>query len=327
MKYALCITSLLLAIAPAYGQLADKAGISGEVSVNIGALSSESSFNTDTDETITDNTQSPSSDSRALGVPLGNIAYTFGDQLDKQVFFGTSREDIAVGTLALELGYKQKLANETVISASVLPTVLSKETWTDPFLEGAARQTTDEAGLAYRLQFSNIAGSKFSLETGVGSSEVDDENSGFAAGLTISEQELLERDSTTYYLRGSYMLPLSRTSFLQPSIRYFGVDADGHSNSSQSIRAELSYFYVMGQHNLALTAALRSRSFDEENPIYGKKRDDDAVNLFAAYEYQDFMGWKDWAFLSFVSFDNSDSDVDFYDTKSTIVALGLGYKF
>ncbi|WP_325205741.1 DUF2860 family protein, partial [Vibrio sp. 03_296] len=30
-----------------------------------------------------------------LFAPLGNIAYTFGDQLEHQVYLGTAREDIA----------------------------------------------------------------------------------------------------------------------------------------------------------------------------------------------------------------------------------------
>ena len=66
-----------------------------------------------------------------------------GQQLDKQVYIGTAREDIAVGDIAVgdiavgdfafEIGYKQELESGMVIEASFLPTVVSGQTWSDPY--------------------------------------------------------------------------------------------------------------------------------------------------------------------------------------------------
>ncbi|ROR99004.1 uncharacterized protein DUF2860 [Sinobacterium caligoides] len=318
---------LSLSVSPAFAQLADSAGFSGELSINAGWISRSSNFNTDGDKTIADNTQGPSSSSRALVMPLGSVAYTFGDGLNQQVFLGTSRDDIAVGTLALELGYRRQLADNTVVALSVLPTVLSGETWADPFLQGEKRHTTDETGMAYRVQLKDIAGSRFSVDAAYGVTEIDDERSGSAAGLSAADRALLARDSRSSYVKGSYNVPLSRTTFLQPSLRYVHTDADGEANSSDTVGAELSVIKLMGRHNLAVTAGYQTRSFDADQPIYGKARDDDAISLFAAYEYQQFMGWQDWSLVSLVGYEDSDADIDFYDSSGYLLSLGMNYKF
>lgn len=328
MKAKLSLLAVSLISASAMAQFSDQAGISGEVSLNAGFSSSSSNFDTDGDKTIADNTQSASSESSFLALPLGSLAYTFGDKLNKQFYVGTAREDIAVGNLALEIGYKQQLANETVIDLSLLPTLMSGETWADPFLEGAQRQATDETGIAYRLQLKNIAGSNFSLDTAYATKDIKDEKSGLNdIALSDAERASLQRDSTTIFVKGDYQYMLNRTSFLQPSLSYTKTDADGNANSSTAFGGELSYFKLLDKHQFALTAGYTSRSFDAINPIYGKKRDESELSLFAAYEYQEFMGWEDWSLISFVGYGQTDSDIDFYDEDQYIMSLGMNYKF
>lgn len=319
------IALAVLSTAPAMAQLSDSAGISGEVSLSAGYTSSTSNFNTDTNATITDNTQKGQSDSSVLALPLGSIAYTFGSQLDKQFYAGTSREDIAIGTLALELGYKQQLANGTVIDASFLPTIMSGETWADPFQTNAARSVTDEKGNAYRLKFSNIANSGFSLDTAYAVKDIENEQSGQTR--SVSDQQLLRRDATSIYVKGNYRIPVDRTMFLVPSLTYIKTDADGDANSLTSWGGELSLFKVINRHQFALTASYTSKGYDASHPVYNKVRDDDELSLFAAYEYQQFMGWQDWSLISFAGYGQTDSNIDFYDEDQMIFSVGVNYQF
>ncbi len=328
MKAKLSLLALSILSTAAVAQLSDEAGLSGEVSLNAGFSSSSSNFDTDGDKTITDNTKSASSESGAIVLPLGSLAYTFGDNLNKQVYVGTAREDIAVGNLALEIGYKQKLANDTIVDVSLLPTLMSGETWADPFLEGSERQTTDETGIAYRLQLKNIAGTNFSLDTAYATKDVDNEQSGINDGnLSDAQRKSLQRDNTTIFIKGDYQYMLNKSSFIQPSLSYTKIDADGDANSSTAFGGELSYFKLMNKHQFALTAGYTSRSFDAINPIYGKKRDESELSLFAAYEYQEFMGWEDWSLVSFVGYGQTDSDIDFYDEDQTFMSVGMNYQF
>lgn len=315
----------VLCSAPAMAKLSDSAGFSGEVSLSAGYTSSTSNFNTSGNAVITDNTTKGESDSGFLPFPLGSVAYTFGRQLDKQVYLGTSREDIAIGTVALEVGFKQQLANGTVVDISFLPTIMSGETWANPYQENVVRTTTDESGNAYRLRLGNIASSGLTLDLAYAAKDIDNELSG--QGLTSAEQDLLKRDATSLYGKASYRLFLSRSTFLVPSVTYIKTDADGDANSNTSWAGELSLFQVFGRHQFALTGGYTTRSYDASHPIYDTVRSDDELSLFAAYEFQQLFGWRNLSLISFAGYGQQDSNINFFDEDQMIVSAGVNYKF
>ncbi|MEZ8692598.1 DUF2860 domain-containing protein [Vibrio splendidus] len=318
MKIKITLLALSVAASPAFAKLADEQGFSGEISINTGVASSTSNFNTDADSTISSNTQKASSESSFLVAPLGSVAYTFGEKLNHQVYTGTARDDVATGTVVLEVGYKYQLESGMTIDASLLPTIMSGETWANPYAEGVARSKTDETGNAFRLKLSSIAGSAFSLDMAYATKDVDNDE--------IQEQEL-KRDANTLYLKGQYRVPLSRTMMLIPSIIYQTRDADGNAESYDQFSGEVSLFGGMGRHQYALTAGYNQRSYDANNSIYDKTRSDDNINLFAAYEYEQFMNWDNWSFVSLAGYGTSDSNITFYDESQYIVSVGLNYKF
>ena len=318
MKIKITLLALSVVTSPAFAKLADEQGFSGEISINTGVTSSSSNFNTDADSTLSSNKQKASSESSFLVAPLGSVAYTFGEKLNHQVYTGTARDDVATGTVVLEVGYKYQLESGMTIDASLLPTIMSGETWANPYAEGVARSKTDETGNAFRLKLSSIAGSAFSLDMAYATKDVDNDE--------IQEQEL-KRDANTLYLKGQYRVPLSRTMMLIPSIIYQTRDADGNAESYDQFGGEVSLFGGMGRHQYALTAGYNQRSYDASNPIYDKKRSDDNINLFAAYEYDRFMDWENWSFVSLAGYGTSDSNITFYDESQYIVSVGLNYKF
>ncbi|MEZ9702080.1 DUF2860 domain-containing protein [Vibrio sp. 10N.261.46.E12] len=318
MKIKITLLALSVAASPAFAKLADQQGFSGEISINTGVASSTSNFNTDADSNLSSRNQKASSESSFLIAPLGSVAYTFGDKLNHQVYTGTARDDVATGTVVLEVGYKYQLESGMVIDASLLPTIMSGETWADPYNTTSARTKTDETGNAFRLKLSSIAGSAFSLDMAYATKEVDQDD---------IEQQELKRDANTLYLKGQYRLPLSRTMMLIPSVIYQTRDADGNAESYDQFGGEVSLFGGMGRHQYALTAGYNQRSYDASNPIYDKKRSDDNINLFAAYEYDQFMDWENWSFVSLAGYGTSDSNITFYDESQYIVSVGLNYKF
>ncbi|PMM38746.1 DUF2860 domain-containing protein [Vibrio splendidus] len=318
MKIKITLLALSVVASPAFAKLADEQGFSGEISINTGVTSSTSNFNTDADSTLSSNKQKASSESSFLVAPLGSVAYTFGEKLNHQVYTGTARDDVATGTVVLEVGYKYQLESGMTIDASLLPTIMSGETWANPYAEGVARSKTDETGNAFRLKLSSIAGSAFSLDMAYATKDVDNDE--------IQEQEL-KRDANTLYLKGQYRVPLSRTMMLIPSIIYQTRDADGNAESYDQFGGEVSLFGGMGRHQYALTAGYNQRSYDANNSIYDKTRSDDNINLFAAYEYDRFMDWENWSFVSLAGYGTSDSNMTFYDESQYIVSVGLNYKF
>ncbi|WP_333919050.1 DUF2860 domain-containing protein [Vibrio crassostreae] len=317
MNIKITLLALSVATAPAFAKLADEPGFSGEISINTGVTSSTSNFNTDADSKISSTNQKASSESSFLVAPLGSIAYTFGENLNHQVYTGTARDDVATGTVVLEVGYKYQLESGMVIDASLLPTIMSGETWADPYNTTSARTKTDETGNAFRLKLSNIVGSAFSLDMAYATKDVEEDR----------VEEALKRDANTFYLKGQYRQPISRTMMLVPSLIYQSSDADGDAASFEQFGGEVSLFGGMGRHQYALTAGYNQRSYDASSITFQKKRSDDNINLFAAYEYDQFMDWENWSFVSLAGYGTSDSNITFYDESQYIVSVGLNYKF
>jgi hypothetical protein len=313
----LALAALLIAL-PGHAQLAPQQGISGEISMNAVTTSSTSNFNSEGDATIDSLKNEPQSESESLLAPLGSIAYTFGRQLEQQIYFGTSREDIAVGTLAIELGYRHKLSSGTVVDVSYLPTVISGESWQDPYQLNTARKKTDITGNAYRLKLGSISGSNFSLDLAYATTDVEDD---LNAGTDLA------RDAESYYAKGGYRFILSRASFLKPSVIFIRHDADGSANSFDSYGTDISWFNILGKHRLVLTAGYSRRDYNSASTLFDRRRSDDELGLFAAYEYTGFMEWKDWSLISFAGNSDTRSNISFYDKSSYLLAVGMNYKF
>lgn len=318
MKFNYTLLVISLFTTSAVAKLTDDSGLSGEISLNTGYSGQASNFNTDGNKTITTTSKKADKKRGFLTIPLGSVAYTFGQELDKQIYLGTAREDIAVGILALEIGYKQELSSGTVVDASFLPTIMSGETWANPYLLNTERTTTDESGYAFRLKFSDIAGSNVSLDTAYATKNIEDEQS----------SDELKRDADTVYIKVDYRFMLNRTSFLIPAISYITNDAEGSAASCDSWETKVSYFKLFNKHQLALTAGYKNSTYDSSSSIFGNKsRSDDTLSVFAAYEYQQFMNWKDWSFISFAGYSKSHSTIAFYDESNYIASVGLNYAF
>ncbi len=227
----------------ASAQLAENSGFSGELTVLGGITSTNSNLSTNGQENRQGllNTRGSRENTGVFGA-LGNIAYTFGEDNDRQFFAGTSREDIAVGNVALEVGYKQMLTSGTKLTISYLPTLLSEDVWSDPFLMNSARTETERSGNALRLKFDSIGNSPVSVDVAYAWSEIDDERSGSGSGLTTEEQNQLRRSSDSVYTKVSYRHFLEPGRGFSPAFIYRNSEADGSAMAHYSAGGELSYF-------------------------------------------------------------------------------------
>jgi hypothetical protein len=318
MKNNYVIAVVALTAAPAFAQLSSQSGFSGEIGFNVGVSGETSNLNTDNDPSLVSTDQAASSSNKTTVFPLGNVAYTFGQNLDKQVYFGTAREDVAVGQVVIELAYKQELQSGTVVQASFLPTLIPEEKWSNPYQLGSDRTTTDETGYAYRFQLRNIAGSQFSIDSAYAIKTLDNDT-------TDSE---LQRDSNVIYLKPSYRMFLSRTAFIVPSVTYIKNDANGEAASYDQWGTELTYFQKFNKHSLALTLGYENRTHKTSSQLFdGVNRSDNTMNVFLAYKYQQFLNLKDWSFISLAGYSQSNSNITFYDKSSYIVSVGMNYAF
>ncbi len=306
--------------APSFSRSEAPQGFSGELAINTAYFSSKSNLNTSAEAQRVEN-DAPTTTS--VGVfPLGNIKYTFDNH---QLFAGTSRADIAVGTVALEAGYQYEFSGGTKWSLSVLPTVLASKVWQDPYQLTGARKETEEKGTAYRVQVKNIAGSLFSLDLAYGDTKVDDEKSG--SEYSTTEQSQLERDRQVYYAKFDMMLPLSRTFLLFPSIKYVDSKAQGDAMSNSALGGELTSILMFGQHQFAATFGYMKHEYNQQHPAFSKTRSDAKLKSFIAYEYANFFDVDSLSLVAFAGYNTSDSNIEFYDENGLVTSVGVNWKF
>jgi len=328
------IAIALLSLSPtlALAELGD-AGFSGEITVLVGSSAEKSNFQTD-EAKITDLNSSGKSSSEVLAAPLGTVNYTFGQNNDQQVFFGTTQSDVAVGDFALELGYRTEFSDGTVASFAFMPSLMGGETFEDPYLTGSARKETDISGSAFLVQLEEINGTPFSAELGYFSSEVDKEASGSAlisasSGKTITaaEAKTLERDGNGFYGAGSYYNDIEGIGRLTTSINYSSFSADGDAMSYDQYGLELELQKRIDRHAFAVSVEYGMTDYSKSNPIFDKKQSDDQYGAMIIYKYQDIMDWKDWSFVGLAAYENSSSNISFYDQSEYRAAVGLSYEF
>ncbi|ALR18449.1 DUF2860 family protein [Vibrio natriegens] len=307
----------LLPVSIASANAFDTSRFSGEVSLNSGFSRTNSNLDTISSAQINHLGKGDSSNQNFVA-PLGSLYYALNENNNQRVYLGTSRDDLAVGTLAFELGYQYDYHNGTRLDIGYLPTVVADEVWANPYLTGQERETTDRQGNAYRLKLSNLWNSGVSFDMAYATAEIDNEG--------INHAELL-RDSETYYLKGQYRTMLNTNSGYITAFSYTDHDADGSAASFNAYKGELSYFYLTSNYQLVLTGSYTLRDFSAENPIFSKTRSDDVYRLFLAYEYNNIPGWDNWSVTSFVGGTINDSNIDFYSSDSLLMSVGMNYKF
>lgn len=300
------------------------AGFGLDVSLLVGYTQSHSQFNTD--NTVTpDLDRKGDKQSSALIAPLGTVSYT-NEAMDQQIYFGTSRSDLALGRFHVELGYKYRLSPRSALTVSYVPGLMDSETWQDPYLANQPREETDSKISGLRFQYDGIMNSPFSLEVSFGSQDIDNEQSGTAL-LTPEEQAEMRRDSDIYYTQLSYFKPLNRAQFLRFAGSYTRLDAKGDAMTSDGYGIEVGVIQRMQQSSFALTFSYDKVLFNGQNPVFDRTQKDDRWGVFLAYEYNAPFEWKDWGFVSLLGYNQSQSNIRFYDEDNVLISAGMNYRF
>ncbi|WP_064603347.1 DUF2860 domain-containing protein [Photobacterium sp. J15] len=312
-------TSALAAPGPSW-----QPGFGADLSFLTGYTRETSQFNTDNKVTNTlDNNGDTQSD--ALFAPLGTISYTM-ESADKQVYFGTSRSDVALGRFHVELGYRQHIPENGMVSISYVPGLVETSTWEDPYITGEARKETDSKIRGFRLQYDRILGSNFSAEIAGGKQELDSEKSGHRS-LTTPEQALLQREADILFTQLSYFKSVNQRLLLRGAVNYSRINADGDAMANDIYGAEIGFIQFLPSSSLALTFSYDRAEFDAANPVFDQKQKDNRWGVFLAYEYQEPFGWENWGVVSLAGYNQSNSNINFYDEDSLLLSAGLNYRF
>ncbi|WP_414931273.1 DUF2860 domain-containing protein [Vibrio europaeus] len=320
MNYRVLLPLGILLSSNAFAEL-DERGLGGEISLLMG-YGSETSNSQDTKRGKLNS--AGEKESGAAFVPLGQLRYTFGQDNTQQVFIGTSRGDIIEGVFALEIGYALEYGDESTISFSYLPTIASGEVWEDPFIVNTPRRKTDISGDTFRIQVEDFLNLPISGDFAYYQQDVKNEKSGTFLSVSMNE---LRRDAKGYYASLSTGLPISSTSFLEPSFSYQRHLADGKAVSFSRYSGSLTYMMLVDKHAFSISSDYSISQYDVNNPVFNKIRKDRIFSFNLGYEYKGLPGWEDWGFNALAGYSNNSSSITFYDTNGYFVGVGLSYHF
>ncbi|MGL5336423.1 MAG: DUF2860 family protein [Enterovibrio sp.] len=324
----LCLTFIFTLAKTSSASAEPQPIITGELAVLALHLTTNSNLNSvdDAKQISSLNSEGKQEHQTILG-GLGKIAFNFGERQAHQLFLGTTREEIAVGTVAFEAGYRLTLDSKTQLLFSYLPTLLKANVWSDPFVINAPRTKTKQEGQAYRFQVKNIARTPLSFDVAYASSDVDVEQSGAFLGLSAAQQSQLARSYDAFYARMSFQQFLGKGLGVTPSLFYTNSDAKGDALSFDEFGAKLTYFSFAGRNRFFITGAYSEKDFKASHPIFSKTREDQRSSLFLTYEFTKLFDIPALSLISLNGLSVTHSNIEFYDEKQYVTSLGLNLRF
>lgn len=331
-KYSLVALAILGAQAAQADVLTipNESGFSGFVMAGITAQEYQSNFfKGDKGEAKIDSVfQSPSHESSAQALIGADLRYTFADTRT-QLFLGNLIQDAVRYDLAQQFGVRQQVGTYGILSAGYVFSAMPAKTWADPYQVGRNRSKTDYKTQGARFAWDDIGGSHVNLAYTWRTSKVDSERSGeqlISLGqLTRDEANLLDRNGDLHRVELSYDWRLQQDQTLTPAIIYKRADLDGKAESSDTTLLQLTYAKTGPQWSLVGNVFGGKRSYDEANPIYGKKANADEWGLNGTFFWHQLFGVDKLSGVLSAGWAESNSDINFYDTEMSTFSAGLMY--
>ena len=324
--------SLYAGMLQAAQDIPDKSGFSGFVLLGAGHLDLKSNTVAGNEamevgSPIVDSIFSPPESSDDVHPVLtGEVRYTF-EGSKSQAFIGNSISDLMQLDVTQRLGIRRKNDSAGIFGLAYVFSSFPPEVWEDPFLTGVPRTETDRDSEGIRLEWDNIVGRKFDLDVTYRDIDVDVERSGEALGLSAADRALLDRDGDQFSIVVDYTWHVSPGHIVQPQIGYMDDDRNGDAVSSDGYWAQLTYIYLKERWTVATNLLLRKADYDAVNLVYGMRQDSDQFLVGTVVSYDLNFPGKRWSANGFLTYAESDSDIDFYDTEVVSVILALGYRF
>ncbi len=270
---------------------------------------------------------SKASEETAASISIAmEIGYMFTEP-ELYLYFGNRLEDYLRLDNSTEIGARMDLGLVGLLEGGVLFSPTATKVWEDPFLTGAKRKDTDRTSSGGRLGLADIFGSGFEVSVTARKVEVDQERSGASLGLSGAERDLLVRDGESARIELLYPWKINDQHTLIPSVSAGVYDADGDAVAREGGAVQLTHVFTSGRLRLISNLAFRQASYEEENPVFGLKQDEEEVIASVNAIYGEFLGAKELALTFSLLFAERDSDITFYDAEAIVGTTGLMYFF
>jgi hypothetical protein len=331
---ALALTLLLGANpATALDPIPKESGFSGFIRPGVGFINYKSNMvasflGFDLSDKKTDSLDdSPDSQSSAIALVPFSLEYTFASTRT-QLFLGTDLTDLIRFDYTQQFGVKQGIGRLGLLQGGILFSGIPAKVWKDPYVVDRNRDETSRTSNGGRLTWDRIFGSQLQARYTYRKIDVSSEKSGDFLGLSSADKNLLERDGDLHIGEVLYRFNFAKRHTLAPAFIYTKDDRDGDAMNSDVYDFQLTYGYRGDTFSFTGNAFAGWADYDEKNPIYDKKQDDDRFGIQGTIYYKNPWNWSLWGsnpmnFYLGAAYSKTDANIDFYDQDAFLTTAGV----
>jgi hypothetical protein len=252
-----------------------------------------------------------------LPLVLFDLRYRF-ENSNNEIYAGTPVKD---AELALALGVKRYIGNRSNIDLSLYLSPFS-DVWQDPYVAGVNREETDVFDGGVYFSYNNVLDTDLLFSYSLEYIDVDRD----IIGDTNRD---LRRDGQVHETTVGYRFDLSDGHFITPKLEYTYADIDGKSESYDGYMLKLNYMLIKPERDFAFSFFVSGAKnhYKKTHPIFSKTRADDKYRLLAVFTLLKPFGLDDYFSNIVAGYFTTDSNIDFFDSRSSIAAITLGYQF
>ena len=338
---AIAVVTIILLLSANFATALDpipkESGFSGFIRPGVGYLNYKSNMVASfldydlSDKKINSLNDSPNSESTAIvNVPF-SLQYTFASTRT-QLFLGTDLADLIRFDLAQQFGVKQEIGRLGLLQGGILFSGVPAKVWKDPYVVDKNRDETSRTSNGGRIAWDRIFGSQLQLQYTYRKIDVSREKSGNFLGLTRAEKNLLERNGDRHVGEILYRFRFGQKHMLSPAFIYSYNDRDGDAMKNDAYDFQLTYGYGGDTFTFTGNAFIGQADYDDRNPIYDKKQDDDRYGIQGTLYYKNPWDWRLFGsnpmnFFVGAAFAETDSNIDFYDQEAIMVSGGVFFNW
>jgi len=279
------------------------------------------------------NSLDDSPDSQSTGIVLVpfSLQYTFASTRT-QLFLGTDLTDLIRFDYAQQFGVKQEIGKLGLLQGGVLFSGIPAKVWKDPYVVDKNRDDTSRTSNGGRLAWDRIGGSHLQLQYTYRKIDVSSEKSGDFLELTSAEKNLLKRDGDRHIGEVVYRFRFAQKHTLNPAFIYTNDDRDGDAMKNDAYDFQLTYGYIGDTFAFTGNASIGWADYDDKNPIYDKKQDDDRYGIQGTLYYKNPWDWRLFGsnpmnFFVDTAYTETDSNIDFYDQEAIMATGGVFFRW
>jgi hypothetical protein len=237
-------------------------------------------------------------------------------------------EDYLLYETSQQIGIKQRLNANGILNVGFIYYDLGTKVWKDPFNLNQINNSTSRKGIGFETSISEISGTGLSIKYKYRSFEVQDENSGLVVDLLPEQLIMLNRNGSRHAVSILYKYQYNEKHQVEPLFRINKRLSKGSAIAYTGYKAGLKYNLINKKFLLSAYIYSLYFTFDEENPIYNVKQEDQAweiMTLLAVDNPWDIkiIGDKVFRFTLRTGYNYRLSNIDYFSTRSMIIQTGL----